>query len=142
MPNISPINFLDGTIRLLLFNAKGIHLTANDWIIKSNNSIIGITNECAVKEGEPVNINIRKGDVIQSPLVYQTGTKLTIRTENQLQLIDSKIELINANGQKVISTFINQSENVDISSISTGIYFYKIVKGDARFSGKVFIQKD
>jgi hypothetical protein len=56
--------------------------------------------------------------------------------------MDANIELINVNGQKVISTFIDQSEKVDITSISTGIYFYKIEKGDVRFSGKVLIQRD
>ena len=52
----------------------------------------------------------------------------------------ASVELINMQGEKVISQILTQSRQIEVSQLKSGMYFYRIQQDDKIFKGKVIVK--
>jgi len=50
---------------------------------------------------------------------------------------ESKLEIFNANGKRILSDKIRQKESIDLSQFQSGLYYYKIKNQDEILTGKL-----
>ena len=88
---------------------------------------------------DPLGIK-EKRDVIHDIIVFPNPAKGVVRFE--MASIPDQISLLDAQGKKVYTKKINASIFIiDVQHLESGIYFYHIISGDKRHTGKLIIQK-
>lgn len=79
---------------------------------------------------------------VLSALVYPNPTSYELYIEYGEQLKDIRIEMVNAAGIEVLSEKVIRQEAIDLRSLSSGIYFYRLFEGnDFIQSGKIVVEK-
>jgi hypothetical protein len=74
--------------------------------------------------------------------VYPNPTASILNLQTDVVLTDASIFIYNAQGQQVRTQTLNGSNNVDVSALTNGMYYYQLVKGKTLLHfGKFMIEK-
>ena len=126
------------TTRIIAFQAGGLDISKNDWLIKLDVSRINSANGIAIFENDISNVTLSQNSVSKYQKIYQNYDRLMIETD----MTDFEIILYDFNGHEMMKDKIRNGEHsFSIESLKTGYYIFRLHQnGDIR-TGKVYIQR-
>ncbi len=85
------------------------------------------------------NTNVPQNEVTQKIKIFPNPNNGKFIIQNNLQT-NTDIVIYNLNGEKVYESRVNDNNTIDISNLTKGMYFLKIIKSNNIFVEKIIIQ--